>query len=258
MPRYFLEIAYDGTEYSGWQAQPRHTTVQSVLDAALSKLFDKKIVSLGCGRTDAGVHASQFFLHFDSDLPPHPDLIFRLSRLLPRDIAPKRIIEVADTAHARYDATYRAYDYYVHLHKNPFLDRFSFFFPAPAVLDIEKTRRAFDFLHSFSDFHSFEKSNDSKTSLCTLYQTQLIFDETHARLRFHIAANRFLRSMVRRIVGTVLWVGKGVISFDEYEDTVRRAVPFRIPITAPPQGLFLSQVRYPYLADTAPDCDALK
>ncbi|MCB0515437.1 MAG: tRNA pseudouridine(38-40) synthase TruA [Chitinophagales bacterium] len=246
MARYFLEIAYEGANYSGWQIQPNAQTVQNTLDTALSALLSESIRSVGCGRTDSGVHASQFFLHFDTLSAPPSELVYRLNKMLPNDISVFRLIPVADNAHARYDATYRAYNYFIHFDKNPFLRYHSFFFPW-TPLDMQSMQTALEMLAHFNDFKAFEKKNDAKTSLCNIFKTALIYDEIQGRMQIHIAANRFLRGMVRRIVGTLLWVGKGKISLLEFENALAKGKSFKITITAPPQALSLCEVRYSYI-----------
>lgn len=248
--RFFLEIAYHGKNYIGWQVQPTGVSVQSKVNDALSLFLKEPINVVGCGRTDTGVHASQFFLHFDAENPLPDDLMNRLNRYMPPDIAVKRIItQIPPNAHARFDATYRAYDYYLHFDKSPFLTEFSFFFPWRPI-NMEVMQQAIALLPQYTDFRMFCKSGaGSKTTLCNLYKAELHLNETTGTMRFHLAANRFLRGMVRRIVGCLLFMGKDKISLEEFMEVMdKRKNQFpKINISVPPQGLFLSEVRYPYL-----------
>lgn len=248
--RFFLEIAYHGKNYVGWQIQPNGMSVQSQMILALNLLLRDSVTVLGCGRTDTGVHARQFFLHVDTVQPLPEDLVGRLNRLLPTDIAVKRLItEVPQDAHARFDATYRAYDYHIHFDKNPFLTEYSFFFPWNP-LNLEVMQKAVDLLPQYTDFRMFCKSGaGSKTTICNVFKAELVNDEANRTLRFHIAANRFLRGMVRRIVGCLLFMGKEKITFEEFEEVMnQRKKQFpKMNISVPPQGLFLTEVRYPYI-----------
>lgn len=250
--RYFIEIAYHGKNYIGWQVQPTGISVQAKINEALSLFLRETINVVGCGRTDTGVHASSFFLHFDAENPLPDDLMNRLNRYLPPDIAAKRIItQIPANAHARFDATYRAYDYYIHFNKNPFLTEFSFFFPW-RPLNLEVMQQAIELLPQYTDFRMFCKTGaGSKTTLCNLYKAQMHLNETGQTLRFHLAANRFLRGMVRRIVGCLLFMGKDKISLQEFTEVMngRKSQFPKINISVPPQGLFLSEVRYPYIGE---------
>lgn len=242
MPRYFLEIAYNGTHYHGWQMQPDKKTVQSSIDKAISTIFNEPLHCTGCGRTDSGVHASQFFLHFEATKDIPDKFLFRLNKFLSSDIVVYRIFE--SDLHARYDATYRAYDYFLHFEKNPFTKEHSFFYHF-LPLDVEKMKTAFASLHNYTDFKSFEKSKgSSKTSLCRIYKTNLQYDEEAQTMQIHIAANRFLRGMVRRVVGALLMVGKGKISLEEFKYSMDTQTLFKLNVSVPARGLFLSEVRY--------------
>lgn len=247
MSRYFLEISYDGTSYHGWQLQENAHAVQHEIDAALSALFKgNKIETLGCGRTDTGVHAKQFFLHFDLEKNPYElnDLVFKLNRILPRDIAVKNIFPVENDAHARFDATSRSYEYHIHFKKDPFLENRSYFLHYS--VDVEKMNEAARLLVSTSDFTSFCKLNtDAKTMVCKLSEAVWIKNENG--IVFHISADRFLRNMVRAIVGTLLLVGKDVISIDEFGEIIEKKDRGEAGESVPSCGLFLTKVTYPYL-----------
>ena len=248
--RYFLEIAYRGTKYHGWQVQPKQVTVQKMVDHTLSTVFNEPIHVQGCGRTDTGVHASQFFLHFDATKAIPDNFLYRSNKFLPKDIAIKRLIsDVPADAHARFDATYRAYHYFVHFQKDPFLFDQSFFFPW-RPLDFETMQQAAKMLLDYNEFRMFCKSgHSSKTTLCNIFETQFTMDEANNRLVFKIAANRFLRGMVRRVMGCLLMMGKGKITMTEFKDVMDNQKPQfeNMNISVPPQGLFLSEVRYNYL-----------
>lgn len=248
MKRYFLEISYNGTAYCGWQVQPNGVSVQGTVNQALSTILNEPIHCVGCGRTDAGVHASQFFLHFNAnnELPKLFDL--RMNRFLPKDIAVHRVItELPEKAHTRFDATYRAYDYYIHFFKNPFKDELSWHYNW-LPLNFEAMRQAADLLLQYEDFEMFCKTGGSnKTTLCTIFKTELVLDEDGKGLRFHIAANRFLRGMVRRIVGILMAVGKEKISIEALKAVMDKEAKFPFHPSAPPQGLYLSEVKYDYI-----------
>jgi len=243
--RYALEIKYDGTRYNGWQAQPGTLTVQGIMDAALSTLHNTAIESTGCGRTDSGVHASQFFLHFDSQCPLPVNFTYRLNRLLPPDISVKAIYSTTENFHARYDAVYRAYNYFCHYNKSPFLAPYSLHIRRN-LLDIEKMRYCFEMLKDYQDFRAFCKTGSAQNHYhCDLYETRMIEDVYAGRLQFHIAANRFLRGMIRRVVGTLLMVGQHKISHEEFTKNMEIHSYFKLNVSVPPHGLFLSEVRYP-------------
>jgi len=241
--RYFLQIAYDGTNYSGWQMQPNKVSVQSTIDEALSTIFNEPLAHCtGCGRTDSGVHASDFYLHFEASNPIPENFVYRINKYLATDITVKRIFEC--DRHSRFDATYRAYDFHIHFDKNPFKHRFSFFFPYKP-LDIPKMQRVAASLVNYKDFKPFEKSkSSSKTSICQMYECALFYDEQTQSLRLHLAANRFLRGMVRRITGAVLMVGVGKISESTFKEVMDTTGAFSLNVSVPPNGLFLSEVRY--------------
>ncbi len=247
--RYFLEIAYHGKNYCGWQIQPNKPTVQQTLCEALSVICNSQIEVTGCGRTDSGVHASQFFVHFDVvELPGN--FLHRLNRFLPKDIAAKRVLDdVPATAHTRFDAFYRAYTYQVHFEKSPFLHEQSFFFPWK-LLNREAMQQVCQGLTQYTHFPMFCKSGGSaKTDICHIYKAKLVFNDEQGTMFFHIAANRFLRGMVRRIMGCLLMVGKNKISVDEFQMVMdnRKKKFEKMNISVPPQGLFLVEVRYPYV-----------
>lgn len=246
--RYFIEIAYKGTDYSGWQIQPNGITVQETINQALSTILNEPISCMGCGRTDAGVHASQFFLHFDAKNALPKLFHSRLNKFLPKNIAVKRIHEnIPQEAHTRFDATYRAYDYHVHFHKNPFKNELSWYYNW-LPLNIEAMKEAADLLLQYEDFEMFCKTGgNNKTTLCTIFKTELLVDMEAGTLQFHIAANRFLRGMVRRIMGMLMAVGKEKVSIEVFKAVMDKKAKFPLNPSAPPQGLYLCEVRYDYV-----------
>ena len=245
--RYFAELSYLGTRYSGWQKQPKSISIQGVIEQKISKILRADIEVVGCGRTDAGVHAKQYFLHFDYEKEIPTGFVNRLNKMLPKDIAFKKIVEIESTAHARFDATHRAYVYHVSFHKNPFSTNTAFHFPFAEKLDREKLQEAANLLLSYEEFFPFCKSNsDVKTMKCDLKRAEWVFDAEKEELIFHIAANRFLRGMVRLVVGMCLNVGLGKVSIEQVKAAMDNQTRLAKSYSVPPQGLFLTDIRYPY------------
>jgi tRNA pseudouridine38-40 synthase len=249
MPRYFLELSFKGTEYSGWQVQINAGSVQQKLDEALTILLRHKINTTGCGRTDTGVHASQFFAHFDSDSMIEDETLFchQLNSLLPFDISIYSLIPVTADAHARFDATSRTYRYFISMMKIPFMQDYSWYWRTSP--DIIKMNEAAELLLSWTDFTSFAKRGGQQlTNDCTIYQAHWL--EHHHILEFRITANRFLRGMVRAVVGTLLDVGQHKISVAEFSEIMRKQNRNDAGESVPARGLFLSKITYPYLQNT--------
>jgi len=245
--RYFFHIAYHGTRYSGWQKHPGIVSVQEVLEKALSKLLKTPVAILGCGRTDAQVHASQFFFHADIEREWDFDLFFRLNKILPDDIAVFDIIPMQGQPHARFDAIHRTYDYFIHSYKDPFLSKFSSFY-SDMNLDLDKMKAAVALLPLYNDYRAFCKCPDRiDHTLCYVTSASLFMDANGDKLRFQISANRFLSKMIRIIVGRLLEIGRGEMSVDEFEYYLANKQTPKIIIPAYPQGLYLSKVTYPYL-----------
>lgn len=245
MQRYFIELSYKGTGYHGWQAQPNSLTVQECLDKALSIYFRQTVITLGCGRTDSGVHATQFYAHFD--LQAGTDVskgVSGINSLLPYEIALKRIFEVAPEAHARFDATERTYHYYLHFHKDPFkLDRSWLF---KGQLDLEAMNAAAAILPHYLDFSCFSKSNTQTfTNNCRI--TESFFEPVGDGLRFTIRADRFLRNMVRAIVGTLIRIGKNEISLEQFREIIESKDRSNAGQSVPACGLYLVSVIYPFV-----------
>lgn len=245
--RYFIKLSYDGTEFHGWQTQPNGITVQECLDKALSTFFRQEVVTLGCGRTDAGVHASQFYAHMDLvDLPE--EIVFNavsnLNALLPYSIAISEIFKVADDAHARFDATARQYQYHIHFSKDPFKLNRSWLYKGS--LNVVQMNEAAKLLLNFSDFSCFSKSNTQTfTNNCKI--TAASFQEVPDGLIFTIEADRFLRNMVRAVVGTLILVGKGDLKPAEMEKIINSKNRSNAGQSVPACGLYLTKVVYPYL-----------
>ncbi len=245
MKRYFLEIAYDGTDFHAWQVQINAHTVQQEIHQALYPLIGKETETLGCGRTDTGVHAKQFYLHLDLENDFVIDeLVYKLNRILPFSIAVFRIIPVTEDAHARYDATSRTYQYFIHSQKDPFLNGRSYF--VFSQLDLDKMNHAATMMMKFTDFTSFSKLHtENKTNDCKI--TEAIWIRDNHQLVFTITADRFLRNMVRAIVGTLLQVGKGKISPEQFCEIIERKNRGEAGESVPACGLYLQKVLYPYI-----------
>lgn len=247
--RYFVELSYNGTDFHGWQIQPNGITVQECLDKALSIYFRQEVVSLGCGRTDTGVHATQFYAHFDLqdiDSRKLENAVIGVNALLPFSIAVHRIFEVANDAHARFDAIARAYKYYLHFHKDPFKVNRSWLYKG--TLDVEKMNQVVQVLLRYTDFSSFSKSNtQTYTNNCRISYAK--FEEQQNGLVFTIKADRFLRNMVRAIMGTMIMVGRGDIDVKEISEIIESKNRSNAGQSVPACGLYLVAVEYPYVGN---------
>ncbi len=242
MQRYFLEVAYKGTAYKGFQRQPKDVTIQSEVERALYTLFQQAIELTGSSRTDAGVHALQNFFHFDTEIDIQPKQLYNLNAILPQDIVVKNIIPVSMQAHSRFSATSRAYSYYIYRVKNPFLKDQAYFYPYQ--LNIDLLQQAAQVLFEYTDFTTFSKRNTQvKTFDCTI--TEANWSQTPDQLLFKVTANRFLRGMVRGLVGTMLRVGRGVTSIEDFRTIIESKDCSNADFSVPPQGLFLTAVNYP-------------
>lgn len=221
--------------------------MQEVLETCISKLLKAPIAIVGCGRTDAQVHAAQFFFHIDVEKEWDFDLLFRFNKLLPNDIAIFDIIPMEGLPHCRFDAIQRTYDYFIHTYKDPFLNTFSSFY-ADKNLNIDKMRGAIALLPLYNDYRAFCKMPDRiDHTICNVSSATLFTDESGDRVRFQISANRFLSKMIRIIVGRLLEIGREEMSIDEFEHYLADKVTPQVIIPAYPQGLYLSKVTYPYL-----------
>jgi len=242
--RYFIEFSYKGTKYSGWQRQNNAISVQQLLDEALSLILRENIESVGSSRTDTGVHAEQQYAHFDfiKGIPDTSLLTYKLNSLLPADIAVHRIFEVEDTAHSRFDASYRRYEYRIIRRKNVFLNDTSHIFHKP--LDIARMNTAASLLLKHTNFESFSKIHTQVNNfLCDITQAEWL--EKDNMLIFSIRSNRFLRGMVRALVGTLLEVGTGKKTIEDFEKIILAQDRSKAGPQAPPEGLFLVEVGYP-------------
>jgi len=245
--RYFFHIGFMGQAYRGWQRQAKGVSIQAVLESILTSALKEPITVMGCGRTDAQVHASQYFFHADIGKAWDYDLLFRLNKLLPDDIAIFDIKEVGDKCHARFDATLRTYDYFIHMYKDPFLSTLSSLYPFKN-LQLDEMRRAAAMLPHYTDYRAWcATPANNRTTICNIAHTALFGDASGDRLRFQISANRFLGKMVRVIVSKLLKVGRGEMSVDEFEALLKTGKTQHLLSPAYPQGLYLSRVIYPYL-----------
>lgn len=252
--RYFLELAYNGAAYVGWQRQPNGMSVQEMLEQAFSTILGAELEIMGCGRTDTGVHARQYFAHFDYGGEFPKAFVRRVNKFLPPDIAVCRLITVAAGAHARFDAYYRAYAYHLDLRKNPFGQQTSHHFPFSEKLDFALMQETAELLLRYELFAPFCKTgHDAKTLRCELKHAYWAKDEVAQQWVFHIAANRFLRGMVRLMVGACLNVGLGKVSLAEVREALEAQTPLAKSTSAAPQGLYLTDIRYPYDLETLMD-----
>ena len=247
MSRYFLEFCFKGTNYSGWQVQKNAVSVQEKVDNALTILSGTKTQSTGCGRTDTGVHAKQFFAHFDCEkkIADKKQFVYQLNAILPNDISAFELHEVDDDASARFDAIKRTYEYYLYRSKNPFLKEF-----ATTMLfdvDVEKINKACSVLLAHDDFKCFSKSRTQvKHTICNIYEAK--WEEKVGKHKFTITANRFLRGMVRAIVGTLQRVGKEELSLNDFKKIIENKQRSAAGASVDACGLYLSRIEYPYLS----------
>lgn len=242
--RYFIQLNYKGTNYHGWQFQPNAISVQEVLTRAFSTILREKVEITGAGRTDTGVHATFFMAHIDSknqDLESDKKIIFKLNSFLPNDIAIQKILKVKKDAHARFDAKSRTYHYYMHQQKDPFLIESSYYFPHK--LNIDLMNKACELLYQFTDFTSFSKLHtDVKTNNCNI--ESVFWTQQDYKLVFEIRADRFLRNMVRAIVGTLIDVGKNKISLNDFMEIIESKNRSLAGVSVPAHGLYLTYIEY--------------
>lgn len=242
--RYFIEFSYNGQQYFGYQIQPKDISVQEELEKALSTILREEIKTTGAGRTDTGVHAKKMFAHFDTEQELSEKLSHQLNSFLPPDISVKSIFRVQDDYHARFDATFRTYEYYISLEKNPFTQN-SAWQHWKRPLDIKKMNDACKILFEYDDFESFAKiGGDNKTNLCKIYKAE--WEQSGTELKFTISANRFLRNMVRAIVGTMVEIGTGKIQPEDLRNIIEAKNRNSAGTSAPAHGLFLVDVGYDF------------
>lgn len=243
--RYFIELAYNGTHYHGWQYQPNANSVQETLNKALSTILKVDIDIVGAGRTDTGVHAKQMFAHFDfeSDIDV-PHLVHKLNSFLPKDIAIFNIHKVHNEAHARFDAKKRTYEYHIHQQKDVFENEGSWYYHNE--LDVAKMNEACKILFDYTDFECFSKVNtDVNTFNCKIYEAN--WQQKENQLVFTITADRFLRNMVRAIVGTMVNIGLEKIPVSELKNIIESKDRNQAGFSVPAHGLYLTQIEYEYL-----------
>jgi len=243
--RYFIQLSYKGTNYHGWQVQPNAITVQEVLNKALSTILNQEVNVVGCGRTDTGVHASDFMAHFDLNEKRNIEkekLVFRLNRFLPYDIAVKSMFLVKPEAHTRFDALSRTYQYFITKEKSPF--RSESHWKMSHELDVDKMNQAAKLLFKYEDFTSFSKLHtDAKTNICKIYKAE--WEDRGDELVFTVSADRFLRNMVRAIVGTLVEVGRGKLDMDGFCQVIESQNRSNAGTSVPGHGLFLCTIEYP-------------
>ncbi|OIQ22477.1 MAG: tRNA pseudouridine(38-40) synthase TruA [Flavobacterium sp. MedPE-SWcel] len=243
--RYFIEFAYNGKNYCGWQYQPHSPSVQETLNKALSTLLRAEINVLGAGRTDTGVHAKQMYAHFDfEDNFDTESITLKLNAFLPKDIVVYRFIPVANDAHARFDAESRTYEYHIHTYKDAFDNEGSWY--NFRNLDVKSMNEATQILFEYTDFKCFSKTHtDVKTYICDIKEAYWV--QNGNKLIFTISADRFLRNMVRAIVGTLVTIGLGKMTIDEFRTVIESRDRGNAGFSVPAHGLYLTKVIYPYL-----------
>lgn len=242
--RFFLTLSYKGTAYHGWQVQDNAPSVQGALQSALSTLLGEPTEVVGAGRTDTGVHASYYVAHFDtmSGKPQEEGFVYHLNAVLPKDIAVSGIRPVTEEAHARFSATLREYKYYITTEKDPF--RVDTAYRYPLALDMDAMNAAAAALKEYTDFESFCKLHgNNKTTICRISESG--WSREGGLLVYTVSADRFLRNMVRAIVGTLIDVGRGKLSLDGFRRIIEAKNRSAAGTSAPPQGLFLTDIHYP-------------
>jgi tRNA pseudouridine38-40 synthase len=247
--RYFFHIGYNGFDYRGWQKLPqiKGVNVQAIIETQLSSILKTDLTIVGCGRTDAKVHASQFFFHVDIEKEWDFDLLFRLNKNLPAGISIFDILPVDNSRHARFDATSRTYNYFIHTYKDPYLSDISAMY-LRKDLNIAEMKKAVSLLPKYDDYKPLSKIGPlGKSTICKVTHADLYSDESGDCLRLEISANRFLRGMIRVIVHKLLLIGRGELSVEEFESYLISKIGPPIDRVAHPQGLYLSKVKYPFL-----------
>ena len=241
MSRYFLEVSYKGSRYSGFQVQKNANTIQAEVEKAFEVLQKEKVIMVGSSRTDAGVHAFQNYFHFDYDGTIHPHFVYKMNAILPADIAIKKLIPVHAGSHCRFDAISREYRYFIYHHKDPFLKERAFYFPYG--LNIEKLLQVAEIVKRHTDFTSFSKrKTQAKNFSCNIMKSEWLWE--NECLVYNVKANRFLRGMVRAMVATMLLVARDKISVQEFNEIIESKDSSKANFGAPSQGLFLIKVEY--------------
>lgn len=240
--RYFLEVSYKGTNYSGFQSQKNANTIQAEVEKAFQIILKENIELTGASRTDAGVHALQNYFHFDIETELSSKLLYNLNAILPVDIAAKNLFKVKDDAHCRFDAISREYKYFIYKRKNPFLTDKAFYFPYP--LDLDLMKQAADLIKGYTDFTTFSKRNTQvKTFECIIKESKWIIEEEC--IVYNVIANRFLRGMVRALTATMLKLGREKMSIGDFKIIIDSKNCTLANFAVPSDGLFLIKVSYP-------------
>lgn len=240
--RFFLEVSYKGTAYSGFQEQENANTVQAEVVKAFTILIKENLQITGSSRTDAGVHALQNFFHFDTQLELNPEILYNLNAILPPDIVAKNLFRVKNDAHCRFDAVSRQYRYFIYSNKNPFLIDRAFFYPYK--LDMDSMCKAAEIIKEYDDFTSFSKRNTQvKTFKCIITESEW-YEENDCWV-YQVRANRFLRGMVRALTATILQVGRGKIDLDQFRNIIEAKDCTQASFAVPAHGLFLTEVQFP-------------
>lgn len=248
--RYFLTLAYHGNAFMGWQKQPDSISVQETLEKSIETLLQQPTAITGCGRTDTGVHARYYVAHFDAEQPLPERFLIGLNAVLPPSIAVFSVHLMHTDAHARYDAYERSYRYYISLHKDPFRTETAWFYPQHKKLDINRMQALAELLPNYKAFYPFCKSYSGVTHYnCAMKSAEWRLNPSEYTLEFEITANRFLRGMVRLIVGTSIQVGIGQIPLEAVVEALETQKPLEKRLSVPPEGLFLTDVKYPYNLD---------
>ncbi len=243
---YFIEIAYKGTNYKGWQVQKNAISVQQLVNEAISTVLQTSVHVQGASRTDAGVHAKQNYAHFDLSVPVPKDFIHRTNLLLPKDISLKSINPVGLEANARFDASSRSYKYVLYFDKDPFMEGFGYYYPY-GILNITNMNKAARLLITHKDFTAFCKAHTQvKTKECQVMKAEWKYTKDKKQLFLYIIANRFLRGMVRGIVGTSIKVGTGEYSVEDFNNIIVNKDRDNVDFSPPACGLYLENIKYPF------------
>lgn len=249
--RYFIEIAYDGTQYAGWQSQPQDTTIQDILEQKMSTQWREDIQVVGCGRTDAGVHAIGYFAHFDTSKELNDDHLHKLNSYLPEDIVVHRIVQVKSDAHARYDAEYRRYKYYLHFKKSIFNRKYSLYVPDKKSYRMDKFHEVAELIKKYHEFKPFCKSGAQVHHYqCDIKDLSWQFNLINDTGVLTITSNRFLHGMIRFIVGCTLNIAADRMTIQDLTHSLENQVPLSMPYKAPAHGLMLDFISYPYICSS--------
>ena len=241
MPRYFLELSYKGTRYIGFQVQENANSVQAEVEKAFEIYFRKRVLMTGSSRTDTGVHALQNYFHFDLDVVIPGKAIYNLNSILPADIVIRNFLEMPSGSHCRFDAISREYRYYLYQEKNPFMDDRAFFYPYK--LNLDALSQAAGILLRYSDYAAFSKRNtQAKTSECSIQSSEWV--QENGSIVYQVRANRFLRGMVRGLTGTMIQIGRGKTTLEEFESIIQSGDNTRADFAVPARGLFLCRVNF--------------